>query len=68
MDFNAYHARKEPHFWIINFDDENHWKPRNDIVKTMIHINQNQFKTMQIEVQKVRTPQRATNVAKVPQR
>jgi glycosyltransferase involved in cell wall biosynthesis len=49
LALNAYHAKKEPHFWIVNFDDENHWKPRTDIVKTMIHVNQNQFKSMQFD-------------------
>lgn len=46
LALSAYQAKKERHFWIVNFDDENHWKPRTDIVKTMLHVNQRQFKAM----------------------
>lgn len=46
---SAYQIKKSPHFWVINFDNKNHWKPRTDIVKTMTKVNQYQFKAMTFE-------------------
>lgn len=45
LAISAHQRKKSPHFWIVNFDNENHWKPRNDIVKTMTNFS-NQFKVM----------------------
>ena len=46
LAISSYQRNRKSNFWIVDFDHQNHWKPRTDIVKAAINIDNRIFKKM----------------------
>ncbi|MBZ6003204.1 glycosyl transferase [Leuconostoc gelidum subsp. aenigmaticum] len=46
LSISSYQQNKKSNFWIVDFDHQNHWKPRTDIVKAATSIDNRIFKKM----------------------
>ncbi|MBZ5954230.1 glycosyl transferase [Leuconostoc gasicomitatum] len=46
LAISSYQQNRKSNFWIVDFDHQNHWKPRTDIVKAATNIDNRIFKKM----------------------
>ncbi|GMA68696.1 hypothetical protein GCM10025884_23230 [Leuconostoc gelidum subsp. gelidum] len=46
LSISSYQQNRKSNFWIVDFDHQNHWKPRTDFVKTATNIDNRIFRKM----------------------